>query len=798
MLYYSLVVNGQENPKGTNYGKWENLKNVWEALWISDPNSNSNEYGVYHFRKNIWLKAQPTHFIIHVSADNRYQLFVNGLPVCKGPARGEFQNWKYETIDIAGHLDAGSNTIAAKVFNFGKYLPAQHFTSGTGFILQSDAKEHSVINTNNSWKVFRNKAYSPLRVSGDRVRGYYVVGPCDSIFAAKYPWGWEMPGFDDSNWSNPNQSIIDRGTGAGFMHGTTRSLVKRTIPLMEEKAKKFAAVVRVEPKQQIEQGFLNQEKPLKIEANKKVKILIDNQILDVGYPELIISNGKNSHIRIEYAEALFDEDNLKGNRNEIEGKNIAGAFDVMVADGGINRKFSPLWLRAFRYVQLEITTSGEPLYINNFSYHSFKYPFEEKARTHFEPQLFPFEKIWDTAWRTARLCANETYWDCPYYEQLQYIGDTRIQALISLYVAGDDRLMRNALIQFNNSITGEGLTKCNAPNKKQVIIPPFSLAYIGMLHDYMMHRNDVDFLKPLLPNIEVILAWFARRMQTNGLLGPVDWWPFVDWTDGFFNGIPPGAEEGNSTLLTLVYAKALSDAADIFTAYGHLAKVETCRQKLAEIEKGVNQLCFDTSKGLYADTPEMKSYSQHTNVLAVLSGVAAVRNQNELMKQVLTNKSLIQCSLFYKFYLMRALAKTGMGEHYFDQLKIWEEMLELGLSTFPETAGKSNWQDDIRSDCHAWSASVCYDFLSIICGINPLSQGFKTIKIAPAPGELNRLKGKMPHPHGTISVDLKITETDVTGSVSLPGNTTGIFCWQEKILQLTEGSQPININNKND
>lgn len=794
MVYFSIAVCGQENPKGTNYGNWENLKNVWEAWWISEPNSNGNEYGVYHFRKNIWLEAQPAHFIVHVSADNRYQLYVNGLPVCKGPARGEFQNWQYETIDIAQHLVAGSNTIAAKVFNFGKYLPSQHFTAGTGFILQADSEEHAAINTNNSWKVFRNEAYSSLKVSGDYVRGYYTVGPCDSVRAEKYPWGWEMPGFDDSNWVHPKNSIVDRGTGAGFMHGTTRSLVKRTIPFMEEKVQQFAKVVRIEPEQKIEQGFLNTEKPLKIEANTKVKILIDNQVLDVGYPELIFSNGKNSVIRLEYAEALFDENNMKGNRNEIEGKSIAGAFDVVVADGGINRKFSPLWLRTFRYVQLEISTSAEPLYINNFSYTSFKYPFEEKASTYFEPQVLPFEKIWETGWRTARLCANETYWDCPYYEQLQYIGDTRIQALISLYVAGDDRLMRNALIQFNNSITGEGLTKCNAPNQKQVIIPPFSLAYIGMLHDYMMHRNDVDFLKPLLPNIEVILSWFGRRMQTNGLLGPVDWWPFVDWTDGFFNGIPPGAEEGNSTLLTLVYAKALSDAADIYMAYGQLDKAESCKQKLEIIMTGVNKLCFDASKGLYADTPEMKSYSQHTNVLAVLSGIAVARNQNQLMQQVLSDESLIQCSLFYKFYLMRALAKLDMGKHYFDQLKIWEEMLNLGLSTFPETAGKSNWQSDIRSDCHAWSASVCYDFLSIICGINPSSAGFKTISIAPAPGMLSRLKGEMPHPNGSISVDLTITGTNIVGSISLPKNTKGIFYWHEKTLQLTEGSQTVIIN----
>jgi hypothetical protein len=55
-----------------------------------------------------------------------------------------------------------------------------------------------------------------------------------------------------------------------------------------------------------------------------------------------------------------------------------------------------------------------------------------------DPEL---SKIFEIGWRTARLCAMETYMDCPYYEQLQYIGDARIQALISLFNSGDEELL---------------------------------------------------------------------------------------------------------------------------------------------------------------------------------------------------------------------------------------------------------------------------------------------------------------------------------------------------------------------
>src|SRR4026207_1181878 len=53
--------------------------------------------------------------------------------------------------------------------------------------------------------------------------------------------------------------------------------------------------------------------------------------------------------------------------------------------------------------------------------------------------------LWQMDWRGARLCAWETYFDTPYYEQLQYVGDTRVQALIPLYMSGDDRLGRGGL-----------------------------------------------------------------------------------------------------------------------------------------------------------------------------------------------------------------------------------------------------------------------------------------------------------------------------------------------------------------
>ena len=94
-----------------------------------------------------------------------------------------------------------------------------------------------------------------------------------------------------------------------------------------------------------------------------------------------------------------------------------------------------------------------------------------------------------------RLCSHETYMDTPYWEQLQYVGDTRIQALVTLYLSGDDRLVRNAIQQFDESRIPDGITQSRYPTELPQVIPPFSLFWIGMQHDLWWYGGDRAFAR---------------------------------------------------------------------------------------------------------------------------------------------------------------------------------------------------------------------------------------------------------------------------------------------------------------
>ena len=769
---------------------WTNT--YWPANWIMHPIAPVRQYGVYHFRKAIDLPQKPTRFVVYVSADNRYRLFVNGRAVATGPARSDTQHWNYETLDLAPYLQVGRNVLAAQVWNMGEGTPFAQMSYQTGFVLQGDGETEKVANTNGSWKVYQNLAYSPVKNDNAKLRTYIVVGDGDRVDAAQYPWGWEGPGFDDKDWSAAKlfgYPTKPRGLGTDGNWG----LVPRQIPAMEERTERLTTVRRTE-NGTMNADFLRGKSPVTVRANTKATFLLDNGVLTNAYPELTVSRGRGTVVTLAYAEALVDAKNQKGNRNEVESRTLRGFEDQFVADGLDRRTFRPLLFRTYRYLQLTVETKEEPIVLEDIVGQFTGYPFEQKAQ--FSTNDTTLRAIWDVGWRTARLCAGETYYDCPYYEQLQYTGDTRIQSLISLYVSGDDRLMRKAILDYDHSRFNDGLTQSRYPSADFQVIPTFSLFWVCMIHDYWMHRTEDAFVKSMLPGMLGVLDWHEQRLAKTGLNGPLTWWNFVDWSTWknangeVAGGVPAGARTGGSSILTLQQAYTYVRAGDLLAHFGQNERAEHYRELGRRLNKAVYAECWDAGRGLLADTPAKNSFSQHANILAVLTDAVPLTQQAALLQKTMNDRpdSLTQATFYFKFYLFEALKKTGLGDQFIPQLKPWRDMLAVGLTTFAEQP------EPTRSDCHAWSASPLYAFLSMTCGIRPAEPGFRSVRIEPFLGDLTTVDGRMPHPAGEISVQFgKTPAGGLTGSVTLPATLTGTLRWQGKTVPLTGGKQSINL-----
>ncbi len=764
------------------FGNW-NQADRWDASWISVPGAADNAPGLYLFRKTLSLETKPESFKVYVSGDNRFKLYVNEQLVSIGPALGDIKHWNYETLDLAPYLNAGNNIIAAEVWNEGDLKPVSQFSLKTGFVIQGTNETTKKINTNDSWKCIQDKSYHPIRQS---VRGYYAAGAGDSIIMENKVRGWETLTFNDAGWKVANAVYETGARGMGFAVSNGWTTIPSILPQREMTYQRLQSTRKTEGVD-VPEEFPAKKAAFKIGANSTAKILLDQSFYTNAYPTLLFSEGKDSKITITYSEALYDENGAKNNRNEIEGKTISGRQDIILSDGTKEQNFTALNWRTYRYIELKIETKDSPLTIEDF-YGTFTgYPFEMNATINSGNE--ELDKILEIGWRTARSCAVETYMDCPYYERLQYIGDARIQLLVSYFNSGDDRLAKNALNLMDNSRQQDGYTLSRYPDTQNQVIATYSMWYVCMLHDYLLYGNDPDFLKDKLLGSRQILNYFITYVDTDGSLKNLPGWNFTDWASDWRMGTATPAEDGSTALLDLQLLLALQAAIEVEKQEGSedfVAMYSGLEKKMSET---IMRKYWDASRKIFADTPDKTQYSQHTNSMAILAGLVNDDQAKEIANVMLTDTTMTQATIYFKYYLHLALNKAGFGDKYLDWLDIWRKNIELGLTTWGETSDV----ESTRSDCHAWGASPNIEAYRIILGIESDAPYFSKVRIAPNLGTIKEISGEMPHPQGKIKVSYKKKGKSMNAQITLPENISGVFIWEGKTYELHQGENDLKI-----
>jgi len=765
----------------------------WNAHWIDLPGQDK-DYQVCLFRKTLNFNTKPLSYKVFVSGDNRYKLYVNGQLVSIGPARGDFYYWNYQTVDLAPYLVAGKNAISALVINEGSWKPAAQMSYGTGFILQGATTAEEAANTDKTWKCLRDTAYTPLSV--ELVYSYYVAGPGELIDMARQPKNWQSANFDDSAWPQASQLMPGQPKGQ-FTFSNGWMLVPEPIPPREMIAQRLKSMRRAEGIT-LPSSFPAQPGAVTIPANTKATILLDQGYLTNAYPTIVFSKGKGAGISMSYAEGMYIIESgnknwraqgRKGNRNEIEGKRFVGRKDSLISDGSDKQEFTPFNWRTYRYLQLIVQTKDEPLIIDDLYSKATSYPFQYKAT--FNSDNKQLDTILQIGWHTAKLCAWETYMDCPYYEQLQYVGDTRIQAMVSYYNSGDDCLGRNAITLLDHSRLAEGITQSRYPTAIPQQIPTFSLWWIGMLRDYYMYRNDSRFVAGKLPGVEQVLSFFNRYQQADGSLKGAPYWEFTDWANGkdWNAGTPPIGAQGNSSVLDMQLLWAYQIAARLENDLGSKEFAAKYDKLATQLKATIRNKYWVAAKNLYADRPEKDVYSQHANALAILTGIAEGEQAKAISNKLLTDTTLVQASIYFKYYVYQAMVKTGHGSDYVNWLGIWRDNIKMGMTTWAEMSDISA----SRSDCHAWGASPNIELYRTLLGIDSDAPGFKKVKIEPHLGTATHIGGSMPHPAGTVSVRYDKEGTKWKVKANLPAGITGELVWGGKVYPLKSGQNNLQL-----
>lgn len=737
------------------------------------------------FRRDLNLPTRPERFMVRVSADNRFILYVNGQRVGQGPARGDLANWRYQRFDLAPYLRPGANVIAAQVWNDGNVAALAQVTARTGFMLAPEAVDQQTAATGPEWRVrvdtSRTVIAGRTQIVATIGRGFYAAGPPETLDGAQRDWSWNLPGDAAPDW-RPASPVVAPGAPVPW------TLMPDPLPPMGFDLVSAGKVVR-------NYGVAADRfpaRPVTIPANTTAAILLDVGAVEAAYPELTVSGGRGSEVTLAYTEALYDQKLARyADRARIDDGFVLGISDTIRPDGGFNRTYQPYWWRVWRFVEVRVKTGDQPLRLEGFRRFHTGYPYETRGRfASDDPQL---DQIWKIGWDTVRVDSHETYQDSSYWEQLQYIGDTRLQALVTYALTADPRLPVQALDAVTASRIN-GLSRSAYPSRSEQSIPPFALIGIGMLHDYWMHQPDPAPLRRNLDGMRTVLDWYARSLH-DGLVGHTPGWQFIDWKPGLSEMPRPNEPPRPvSCVITLFYVGALQQAAALETAVGDPQRSGGYRQAADRAAEAIRARCWDQARGLFANTPEKTAFSQHANVLAIIYDVAPKDQHTAILDRVTVRnggiaapQGVTETSYYFAYYLARALDHAGLGDRYTELLKTWRDMLAQNFTTWPEN------EDPSRSDTHAWSSHPTADLLRIVAGVQSASPGFRTVRVAPHLGELTRIDAVMAHPQGDIGIEHRLNGDTLRSVITLPGDLTGVFEWRGRTAELRPGRNVVSL-----
>ena len=179
VLIKSQPFDGKYDPNSP----WEGSQ-LWPCHWIGLPDAAPPFVAAYCLR--FALDADET-LRVHVSADERYELYLDGERIGRGPERGDRLHWFFETYDL--HLEAGAHTLAARCWALGDLAPLGQFSARPGFLLcPEDGSRLDLLATGRAnWQVQQLGGYTftnPLSAFGT---GHKVL-----VDGKSFSWGFEI------------------------------------------------------------------------------------------------------------------------------------------------------------------------------------------------------------------------------------------------------------------------------------------------------------------------------------------------------------------------------------------------------------------------------------------------------------------------------------------------------------------------------------------------------------------------------------------------------------------------------
>ena len=792
--------------------KWIGISSIQiraEQIYAGDLNGR-----FAFFRKSVVCGKQPGRCVISITANTRYRLWINGSPVLSGPCKGDRYSHYYETVDVAAYLRTGENVFAVQVLFLNPYdvqersgseripilsavsSPVGHRLALEGEIFGPEGECMAELTTGaTDWQVYLDSAY--YTKCREVICG--LGGVCEDVDFRREPVGWKEPGYVCRMAEVAEEdAAVFRGEGPrtkGFRKGDWWKAVSFESILPDAFSRrvgfigKFTVRERPIPLLTEEEGLLTQElgtevfrkggkclEEITVEPGETVRVVFSLKTIVNAYMRYSFFGGAGGRVRFTYFEKFVaaGEEIL---RDDYENGRAEGLSEEILLSGE-PLTFEPFWVRTFRFLEIVLEAGEEPIRFARPRFRRTGYPVKRISRIQGrEPWV---EEVWEMCVATLENCMLETYMDCPFYEQMQFLMDTRLQALFHYVLDGDVRLAEKALWEFHCSMTPEGLMQGKYPCSAPQVISTFSLYFVYMLQEYYWQTGNAEQVKRYCSDVDMILEYFDRHIGEKGLVEQIGYWAFVDWQDAWAEsaGVPRAAEAGPSTIHNLMYAYALQCGGELAQVIARGGLAAEYRHRQQEICRLVRALCWDSRRGMYREGPDCAEYSQHAQSWAVLNGMGCEKERRNMMLHAMRDQDVVPCSFAASYELFRALEKEGLYGETEQLMARWTALLEMHCTTCPEKPGRS------RSENHAWSALPMYEMIRKYAGVEPGAPGWKRVRIQPHLEYLTGLQGQAATPVGAVTFSYfpagEAVGDETAGRirclVTLPRGLSGSFC----------------------
>ncbi|WP_010278050.1 family 78 glycoside hydrolase catalytic domain [Paenibacillus senegalensis] len=421
------------------------------------------------------------------------------------------------------------------------------------------------------------------------------------------------------------------------------------------------------------------------------------------------------------------------------------------------QRFASNVRRGFRYGIMTVRNAGRPVQMYEITVRQSNFPLAEVGQ--FQCSDAVLNDIWEMSRHTTRLCMEDTFVDCPAYEQTFWVGDSRNEALIGYYLFGAEPLVKRCLDLVPGSAFQTPLYADQVPSGWNSVIPNWTFFWAEACCEYVHRTGDTGYARSIWPHVRYTLEHYLERLDERGLLA-MKAWNFLDWAP------MDQPRSGVVSHQNMFLVKALRSAALLAELAGQAEEGDGFLDHAERLKQAIGQHLWSEERKAYLDCIHEDGrrsdiFSMQTQVAAYLCGIADGGRKQQLEAYLASPpESFVQIgSPFMSFFYYEALVQKGDVERLVDDIrKQYGSLLRYGATTcwetYPSTSDVNPYPNQLtRSHCHAWSAAPGYFLGSQVLGVAGSGLGWTDVVVQPKPCGMEWARGSVPLPHeGRIDV----------------------------------------------